>query len=148
MRAKNQNLERLLDRLAYDDTVETESVRAFSSNELYVSLSETKNEGGPGGINRRVKTAKDVVPGEYAQPFMDFISENPTVFHAVDYFCERLTRAGFTRLCERDAWMDLESGGKYFVTRNASSLVAFSIPEDYRAGNGFGKFTPISHLFF
>jgi len=83
------------------------------------------------------KPAKDIVPEEYTQAFLSFINENPTIFHAVKYFCNRLESEGFKRLSERESWLGhLDVGGKYFVTRNDSSLVAFSIPEDYEAGNG------------
>lgn len=44
--------------------------------------------------------------------------------------------AGFQKLNERAAW-DLKAGGRYFFTRNASSLVAFAVGADYQPGNGF-----------
>jgi hypothetical protein len=34
-------------------------------------------------------------PEEYTQPFCDFLTESPTVFHAVDYFVKQLKTAGF-----------------------------------------------------
>jgi len=85
------------------------------------------------------KPAKDIVPAEYTQPFLDFINDNPTIFHAVDYFSKRLERNGFVKLSERDNWsFKLKTGGKYYTTRNGSSLVAFSIPSGYKPGNGVG----------
>ena len=47
-----------------------------------------------------------------------------------------LTEAGFTRLSERDEWA-LKPGGRYFFTRNMSSIVAFAVGEKYEPGNGF-----------
>jgi len=47
-----------------------------------------------------------------------------------------LTLAGYTRLSERDEWT-LTPGGKYFFTRNMSSIVAFAVGEKYQPGNGF-----------
>jgi hypothetical protein len=38
-------------------------------------------------------------PEEYTQPLCDFLTENPTVFHAVDYFEKRLEKAGYTKVC-------------------------------------------------
>lgn len=35
---------------------------------------------------------------EYTKPFCDFLTENPTVFHAVDYFKKKLTANGFTEV--------------------------------------------------
>lgn len=87
----------------------------------------------------KAKSAKDIVPADYTQPFLDFINQNPTVFHAVDYFCKRLQAEGFTALKEGKTWYcKLKPGGKYYVTRNGSSLVAFSIPTNYTPGEGFG----------
>jgi hypothetical protein len=37
-------------------------------------------------------------PEEYVKPFTDFLTENPTVFHAVDYFAHKLTGAGYTKV--------------------------------------------------
>jgi hypothetical protein len=79
------------------------------------------------------KKASD--PASYTKPFTKFISENPTVFHAVDAIAEQLKDNGFKKLSERDTWK-LEKGGKYYVERNGSSLVGFVVGEDYEPGNG------------
>lgn len=71
----------------------------------------------------------------YTKPFTDFLTENPTVFHAVDSLAKQLTKAGYTKLSERDSW-DIKKGGKYYVERNGSSLIAFVVGEKYEAGNG------------
>jgi hypothetical protein len=40
-------------------------------------------------------------------------------------------------LSERSLWNEtLERGGKYYVERNGSSLIAFSVGETYKPGNG------------
>ena len=73
----------------------------------------------------------------YTQPFLSFISHNPTVFHAVAFFAHHLQRQGFTKLSERQSWTGkLAKGGKYFFERNGSSLVAFVVGNDYQHGNG------------
>ena len=41
---------------------------------------------------------------------------------------EQLIAAGFQLLSENEEW-DLQPGGRYFFTRNMSSLVAFAIGE-------------------
>lgn len=71
----------------------------------------------------------------YTKPFCDFLTDNPTVFHAVDALAGQLKRAGYTALSERDAW-DIKKGGKYYVERNGSSLIAFVVGEKYESGNG------------
>ena len=62
--------------------------------------------------------------------FLQFVSESPTAFHAVDAASKRLEQHGFSRLFEGQSW-DLSAGQGYFVTRNQSSLIAFRIPEHW-----------------
>lgn len=68
---------------------------------------------------------------EYAQEFVDFVNASPTPYHAVNTVKQMLQSQGFTHLFERDQWSlsNLNSPGKYFVTRNASSIIAFTIGE-------------------
>ncbi|CAF9916528.1 MAG: hypothetical protein HETSPECPRED_002941 [Heterodermia speciosa] len=83
------------------------------------------------------KGASSVDVRSYTRPFLSFITENPTVFHAVAHFAKKLEFYGFTRLSERASWTaQLQKGGKYFVERNGSSLIAFTVGLDYKAGNG------------
>ena len=99
----------------------------------------TRNEGPD-----EMKKAEELRPSEvdvkaYTSPFLDFISTNPTVFHAVAHFAKRLESHGFTELSERDSWTSkLSKGGKYFFERNGSSLVAFVVGSRYKSGNGAG----------
>ena len=76
-------------------------------------------------------------PEEYAARFCKFISSNPTVFHAVQHFEKQLVEHGYTKLSERDTWK-IKPGGKYFVSRNGSSLIAFAVGKEYKSGNGVG----------
>lgn len=48
-----------------------------------------------------------------------------TSYHATANAKEFLVQRGFAALDERESW-DLKEGGKYFVTRNGSSLIAFT----------------------
>ena len=73
----------------------------------------------------------------YAEPFISFISDNPTSFHAVSWVGQRLESYGFTKLSERDSWTNkLSRGGKYFFERNGSSVIAFVVGGQYKSGNG------------
>ncbi len=54
----------------------------------------------------------------------DFIKSSPTAYHTVDSVKRELIGAGFTELYESDEW-SLCEGGRYFVTRNGTSLIAF-----------------------
>lgn len=74
-------------------------------------------------------------PEKYTKPFTDFMTANPTVFHAVDAVAKDLKKNGYVKLSERDSW-DLKAGGKYYVDRNGTSLIAFAIGDKYEAGNG------------
>lgn len=47
-----------------------------------------------------------------------------------------LRKAGYQRLSETSQW-HLKPGGRYFFTRNLSTLVAFAVGADFKVGNGF-----------
>jgi aspartyl aminopeptidase len=49
---------------------------------------------------------------------------------------QRLAKAGFKEIKERDSWSStLIPGGKYYLTRNGSSIVAFAIGKKWKSGN-------------
>jgi aspartyl aminopeptidase len=74
-----------------------------------------------------------------AEDFLSFVNASPTPFHAVKSARERLEKAGFKQIKERDSWSSsLHPGGKYFLTRNGSSIVAFAIGQKWKAGNPIG----------
>ncbi|KAI5867199.1 aminopeptidase I zinc metalloprotease-domain-containing protein [Durotheca rogersii] len=76
-------------------------------------------------------------PEAFTEPFCKFLQENPTVFHAVSYFKDKMIALGYKELPARDDWAGkLEPGGKYFVTRNGSSIIGFTVGKAYRPGNG------------
>lgn len=62
----------------------------------------------------------------YAEKLISFIRKSPTSFHAIETIEKELE--GFTPLNEHEAWR-LQPGGKYYVTRNRSSIIAFTLPE-------------------
>ncbi len=66
----------------------------------------------------------------------DFIKRSPTSFHAVENACGILKENGFTELSESEVW-NLSSGGKYFVTRNSSSLISFVLPSSTAGEKAF-----------
>lgn len=71
-----------------------------------------------------------------AHDFIDFVNASPTPYHAVQSAIKRLTTAGFTEIKERDSWAStLHPGGKYYLTRNGSSIVAFAIGSKWKPGN-------------
>ena len=69
---------------------------------------------------------------ETVKKLFQFIEESPSQYHAVAAMQKRLEKAGCEWLQESEAWK-LKEGGKYYVTRNGSSIIAFRIPvADYR----------------
>ncbi|KAI0254368.1 aspartyl aminopeptidase [Lactifluus subvellereus] len=74
---------------------------------------------------------------EAAARFLQFVNASPTPFHAVRNAALRLERAGFISIREKDDWeATLQPGGKYYFTRNQSSLLAFTIPQKWQPGAG------------
>ena len=58
------------------------------------------------------------------QGLQTFLDESPTPFHATVNMSQQLQAAGFEFLDESDAWK-LQAGGRYYTTRNDSSIIAF-----------------------
>lgn len=70
---------------------------------------------------------------EISKQLIEFIDKSPTCFHAVKTMSDMLRGEGFTELREDQKW-HIEKGGRYFVARNGSSLIAFTIPEQDMKG--------------
>ena len=68
------------------------------------------------------------------QALLDFLEKSPTGYSAVREVSARLEANGFERVSFQTAW-DLKPDGRYYVTRNGSSLLAFTLPKD--AQNSF-----------
>jgi len=60
----------------------------------------------------------------YNDALCDFLSVATTPFHATKRLVQMFEEAGFIRLSDGAAW-DTQPGGRYFVTRNDSAIVAF-----------------------
>ncbi|KAI1465054.1 peptidase [Daldinia caldariorum] len=77
-----------------------------------------------------------MAPPRSALDFLDFVNASPTPYHAVHNSIERLAKAGFAPVRERDNWSStLRPGGKYYMTRNGSTIVAFAIGAKWKPGN-------------
>jgi len=73
-----------------------------------------------------------------AAGLIDFIHSSPTPFHLVETAGAMLRDAGFTQLDERESWPGLvAAGGKYFYSRNKSTIVAFTVGSNYVPGGEF-----------
>ena len=73
---------------------------------------------------------------EFNRELCDFISRASTPFHAVAEIARRLEEAGFRRLNEEDV-RELETGGRYYATRNDSSIIAFVCGREAPPVEGF-----------
>ncbi|KAJ6097559.1 hypothetical protein N7499_001933 [Penicillium canescens] len=83
------------------------------------------------------RTDEPVRPEDYSKPYCEFMSSNPTIFHAVKSFSNQLEQHGYKYLSERAVWTsELKRGGKFYTSRNGSSLIAFNIGSEYESGNG------------
>ena len=63
---------------------------------------------------------------ELSKELLSFLQDCPSMFHAVDRMKNELTANGYVEIMEGRKW-DVKPGGKYFVTRNNSSIIAFNV---------------------
>lgn len=61
------------------------------------------------------------------QSLFQFIKNSPSCFHAAMSMAKQLEAAGYHELKEYDSWR-LQPGGRYYMERNQSSIVAFQLP--------------------
>jgi len=65
---------------------------------------------------------------DFNEGLLGFLDASPTPFHVTQNMSMMFENAGFSRLNEVEKW-ELEAGKKYFVTRNDSSIIAFTYPK-------------------
>ncbi|KAL3141983.1 hypothetical protein ABBQ32_004627 [Trebouxia sp. C0010 RCD-2024] len=70
-----------------------------------------------------------------AEGCLRFINYAWTQYHAVEEASRRLSAVGFQKLSEKQEWK-LKPGGRYYFTRNLSTIVAFAVGAKYQPGNG------------
>lgn len=63
---------------------------------------------------------------ELTQGLIDYLKASPTPFHATRTLAQSLQAAGFKPLDERESW-HTEPGGRYYVTRNDSAVIALQL---------------------
>lgn len=69
------------------------------------------------------------------QGLIDYLGQSPSPFHATASLARLLESQGYVRLLERDSWQ-LKRGGRYFVTRNDSSLIAWQMGQSDPSESG------------
>ncbi|MGO3019051.1 MAG: M18 family aminopeptidase, partial [Anaerococcus sp.] len=70
---------------------------------------------------------------EFIKDLIGFIDASPLNYFAVENSKNILLENNFKQLDEKEKW-SLEKGGKYFVTRDDTALIAFTVGEDIKEG--------------
>ncbi len=65
---------------------------------------------------------------DFNEGLLGFLDASPTPFHATQNMAMMFENAGFVKLEEAKKW-ELREGQKYYVTRNDSSVIAFTYPK-------------------
>lgn len=66
---------------------------------------------------------------ESSKELLEFIQSSPSMFHSIHTIKSYLDKDGFTYLPEGETW-SLKKGGKYYTTRNNTSVIAFKVGEE------------------
>jgi len=66
---------------------------------------------------------------QFNQDLIAFLKASPTPYHAVAEMARQLEADGFEPLREADHW-SLRPGGRYFTSRNGSSIIAWRMPAE------------------
>eukprot|EP00808_Paulinella_micropora_P018748 g21831.t1 len=85
------------------------------------------------------RTKKESKTPEVVSDFLGFLHKSPSHFHAVHAASSMLQKAGFVEISESDtqAFKAVKPNGKYFYTRNQSSIISFAVGGKWKPGNGF-----------
>ena len=59
---------------------------------------------------------------------LKFLNKSHSVYHAVAEIVQKLEAAGYQQLKETENWA-LQNGGKYYLVRNGSAVLAFRVPK-------------------
>ncbi len=75
----------------------------------------------------------------FAREVIEFIDESPSTYHVVKNCSDILDENGFERIMLREKW-EIKKGGKYFLKKSSSTIIAFTVGEDFDVKNGFKIF--------
>ncbi len=82
---------------------------------------------------------------DFNDGLLGFLDASPTPFHATQNMAGMFRNAGFEELDEVQKW-ELKAGDKYFVTRNDSSIIAFTYPKTNKQYLMIGSHTDSPNL--
>ena len=82
-------------------------------------------------VNRVDDIRDNINEGEnmYIEELLDFLYKSPVAYNAISTIKSYLVKEGFIELYESSSF-DLVKGNKYFVTRNGTSIIAFTLPNE------------------
>lgn len=75
------------------------------------------------------------MPLKYTGDFLRFVNASPSPYHAVQNVVAALKEHNYTEISEKADWT-INPGNRYFVKRNDSSIIAFSVGGKWKPGNG------------
>ncbi len=70
---------------------------------------------------------------DIAHDMLTFIKESPSCYQVIENAQKQLKEDGYVELFETEEW-ELSLGGKYYLKRNDSSMIAFHIPQEMPRG--------------
>ena len=73
---------------------------------------------------------------KFSEDLLQYLNDSPTAYHAVENAAEILKKNNFQELKETMEW-SLQKGGRYFVTKNQSGIIAFTVGDGDVASEGF-----------
>ncbi|MDE6387371.1 MAG: M18 family aminopeptidase [Lachnospiraceae bacterium] len=73
---------------------------------------------------------------QFAENVLQYLNDSPTAYHAVENAVRMLKDHAFQELKETKKW-SLHAGGRYFVVKNHSCIIAFTVGDGDLAQEGF-----------
>lgn len=73
---------------------------------------------------------------KFTEGLLQYLNDSPTAYHAAENAAALLREEGFQELKETESWA-LKKGGRYFVVKNSSALIAFTVGQGDLAKEGF-----------
>ncbi|MDE7358224.1 MAG: M18 family aminopeptidase, partial [Lachnospiraceae bacterium] len=73
---------------------------------------------------------------KFAEDLLQYLNDSPTAYHAVENAAALLRENGFQELKETECW-SLQKNGRYFVVKNSSAVIAFTVGEGDLGREGF-----------
>ena len=90
-------------------------------------------------IEKIQKKFEDMEVKSFAREVVEFIDDSPSTYHVAKNCSDILEENGFKRLNPKDKWK-LKKGGKYYLKRSNSTVIAFTLGTEIKLKKGFKIF--------